>query len=68
MTPVFVHHGLEDLILMWKSVKITFQKMNNDSREFIVHTEPGLGHTIGQKGISLLKSHFYKFLGSVQKK
>ena len=47
-TPIFVYHGMSDPMVNWEKAKKSYEDIAKEKREFEVHAEPGLEHTIGE--------------------
>ncbi len=62
-TPILAYHGEADPMIQWWIAEDSYKQMDNSKREFSVHTEKGLEHSIGEKGLVLMRKYFDKFIG-----
>ena len=61
--PVFVFHGSNDDTIDCEEAKYSYESFPKRGREFTMYVAPGLGHTIGEEGLLLMRKYFDKFVG-----
>jgi len=53
---------MKDTMMPWSHAESSFSDLHNGMRNVTIHKEPGLLHTIGEKGFELMRNFFQKFV------